>query len=189
MNVDIDTYRMRMGSHCARYHGNVVKQDIRLCLDGMISVIICTILLFIGGWYVIHTNYIDTIKCTQWCTGLTIIFQSGLQRNDPLKYFLIILLLSGDIHENPGPLIDTVVKNLSICHINAQSIYNKLDLIAVELSKFDIITVSETWLDETIKTPDLLLLSYQSPIRLDRNRHGGGVAMYILKKGSFYRPH
>ena len=82
-HVDIDTYRMRVGCHCARYHGIVVKQHIGLCPDGMISVIICTILLFIVGWYVIHTNYIDTIKCTQWCTGPTIIFQSGLQRNDP----------------------------------------------------------------------------------------------------------
>ena len=177
MNVDIDTYRMRVGCHCASYHGIVVKQHIRLCPDGMMSVIICTTLLLVGGWYVIHTNYIDTIKCIQWCTGLTTMFQSGLQRNDPLKYFLIILLLSGDIHENS---IDTVVKNLSLCHINVQSIiYNKLDLITVELSKFVIMTLSKTWLDETIKTPDLLLPSYLSLIRLDRNRHGGDDAMYI----------
>ena len=70
---------------------------------------------------------------------------------------------------------------MSVCHINAQSIFNKLDLIAVELGTYDIITVSETWLDQTISTSDLVLPSYQIPIRLDRNRHGGGVAIYVKK--------
>ncbi|KAK3087759.1 hypothetical protein FSP39_010246 [Pinctada imbricata] len=54
-----------------------------------------------------------------------------------------------DIETNPGPdalNIDLSIqsKNLSLCHINPQSILNKVDLIALELSKFDIITVSET---------------------------------------------
>ena len=100
--------------------------------------------------------------------------QSKLGRKDPLKCLMIILLLSGDIHEDPVPILDTVVKQLSVCHINAQNIYmcNKLDLIAVELSEFDIITESATWLDHTIKNSELLLPSYQTPIRLYCNRQG-----------------
>ena len=89
--------------------------------------------------------------------------------------------------KNPGPPLDNMIKNLSVCHINAQSMYNKLDLITVELSKFDIITVSETWLDQSISDIDLALPSYQLPIRLDRNRHGGGVAVYVKKMHTIYR--
>ena len=94
---------------------------------------------------------------------------------------MFILLLAGDVAEDPGPQMENNVKNLSICHINAQSMFNKLDLIAVELSSYDIITVSETCLDATISNTDLLLPSFQPPIRLNRNRHGGGVAIYLKK--------
>ena len=62
---------------------------------------------------------------------------------------------------------------------------SKLDLIAVELGKYDIVTVSETWLDQTIENKDLILPNYQEPIRLDRNRHGGGVAAYFSKQVPF----
>ena len=63
--------------------------------------------------------------------------------------------------------------------------FNKLDLIALELSMYDIITLSETWLDQSIDTMDILIPNYQEPIRLDRNRHGGGVAVYISKSVPF----
>ena len=101
-------------------------------------------------------NYIDFVKCLHCTVGIGMLMQPGVAHNDPLKYLILILLLSGDVAENPGPVAEsTTVKNLSVCHINAQSIYNKLDLIAVELSKYDIITVSETWLDQTISVTDL----------------------------------
>ena len=48
-------------------------------------------------------------------------------KNDLLKYLFIILLLSGDVEENREPRLDNMIKNLSLCHINAQSMYNKLD--------------------------------------------------------------
>ena len=88
-------------------------------------------------------------------------------------------MLSWDIETNPGPYIESIIKDLSVCHINAQSMYNKFDSIAVELGQFDVITISETWLDQSIKELDTVIPTYQAPIRLDRNRHGGGVAMYF----------
>ena len=42
----------------------------------------------------------------------------------------------------------------------------------------DIICITESWLDENI-TDDKLCLPGFNLLRLDRNRHGGGVAMYI----------
>ena len=96
----------------------------------------------------------------------------------------ILLSLAGDIESNPGP-VTAHSRDLSICHINSQSMLSKLDLIAVELGIYDIITVSETWLDQTIENKDLILPNYQEPIRLDRNRHGGGVAAYFSKQVPF----
>ena len=142
---------------------------------------VISISIMIGWLGLIYLNHIDPTKCLQLGIGLCLLSQPGLHRNDPLKYFMLILLLAGDVAEDPGPQMENNVKNLSICHINAQSMFNKLDLIAVELSSYDIITVSETWLDATISNTDLLLPSFQPPIRLDRNRHGGGVAIYLKK--------
>ena len=95
-----------------------------------------------------------------------------------IDYISLLLLLSGDIETNPGPSLH---KDLTISHLNCQSVFNKLDLIALELNKFDVITLSETWLDDSINSSDLLIPNYHPPSRLDRNRHGGGVAVYISK--------
>ena len=70
-------------------------------------------------------------------------------------------------------------------HINAQRIVHKLDLIAVELADFDIIAVSETWLDQSISSYSITMPGYQEPIRHNRNRHGGGVAMYFKNSVPF----
>ena len=44
--------------------------------------------------------------------------------------------------------------------------------------QFHVITLSETWLDETVSDTEVLLPGY-TIIRNDRNRHGGGVAILI----------
>ena len=101
-----------------------------------------------------------------------------------IEFISLLLKLAGDVESNPGP--STVShKDLTICHLNCQSMFHKLDLIALELSMYDIITLSETWLDQSIDTMDILIPNYQEPIRLDRNRHGGGVAVYFSKSVPF----
>ena len=127
-----------------------------------------------------------------WCTdndaalrstfALYLIFKRIIEMNCVTKtYLILILLLSGDIETNPG---DTT-RDLTICHINAQSILNKLELIALELGHFDIITVSETWLGPSISSTEIMLPGYQEPIRFDRNRQGGGVAIYFKNSVPF----
>ena len=44
--------------------------------------------------------------------------------------------------------------------------------------QFDIICVTETWLDKTIDDEEINMPSYQV-FRKDRNRHGGSVAIYV----------
>lgn len=71
-------------------------------------------------------------------------------------------------------------KGLSFCHINAQSLNNKMAefRLVFENSGVDIICVSETWFTES--TPDSLArLSGYKIYRSDRAGHAGGVAIYI----------
>ena len=86
-----------------------------------------------------------------------------------------LLLCSGDIHPNPGPLPITpssnlsssssdmsntafgslsLVHNLSIVHYNVQSIFSKLEILHAKLFESDILALTETWLGPTIDTDD-----------------------------------
>ena len=95
------------------------------------------------------------------------------------------VLLSGDVHENPGP---KDWSDLSICHVNIRSLRgdsDKLDHISCGLShKYDIITVSETWLNASCKSSSLLLNDFQAPFRRDRRdgRGYGGVLVWASVK-------
>jgi len=71
--------------------------------------------------------------------------------------------------------------HLSICHLNARSIFafksncklEELSLVAA-CNNFDVICVSESWLDSTIDNDCISLNGYLKPFWLDRNSHGGG---------------
>ena len=120
-------------------------------------------------------------------------------------WLVILLLCSGDVHPNPGPPVSTSSTNdtsatttmsatifdslpfnhnLSFVHYNVQSIYTKLELLQAELTEFDILAFSETWLNHSVDTDDLILESYQSPERKDRGDNHGGVIIYV-KEGIY----
>ena len=100
----------------------------------------------------------------------------------------LLLLQSGNVHPHPGPssaLSDTanistlfftlsslhtlgLTRHLSLVHHNVQSIVPKLDTIMAELSDFDILAFSETWLNHSVTKDDISLLSYHPPERKDR---------------------
>lgn len=114
-------------------------------------------------------------------------FHSYSMRN--LHFFCIIflLLMLGNIETNPGPNNNTsFTKPLSIVHNNVCSLLPKLDIITAELSMYDIITISETHLDDSINNESIQIDGFHPPIRNDRNRYGGGVAIYISDKLSYY---
>ena len=120
-----------------------------------------------------------------------------------LLWLWTLLLTSGDVHPNPGPssmssnssssnfsnslndsfsFLNTLnlSKHLSFIHYNVQSIANKLDILTAELSDFDILAFSETWLHAAIQTTDLLMPNFKPPERKDRTRdHHGGVMIYV----------
>jgi hypothetical protein len=94
----------------------------------------------------------------------------------------LLLVTSGSVHPNPGPQHGTEIQ---LCHVNMRSLQPtdrsvKIDELHSTLcidNKFDVICVSEIWLDKTIPDSDVALHDYQL-YRNDRNRHGGGVAIY-----------
>ena len=56
----------------------------------------------------------------------------------------------------------------------------KLDQIQIELSHFDVITLSESWLSDNVSTDEILFQNYQRPFRKDRVENSyGGVIIYV----------
>ena len=77
--------------------------------------------------------------------------------------------------------IPVATKNkLHIQYYNARSLLPKFEELCaiVEVEKPDIICIVETWLSSEIEDNEVMIDNYQI-IRQDRNRHGGGVLMYI----------
>ncbi|MEW8546337.1 MAG: endonuclease/exonuclease/phosphatase family protein [Candidatus Thiodiazotropha sp.] len=132
-----------------------------------------------------------------------------------ITWLSIVLAKAGDVHPNPGPLssssslslssssssisnsvagsISSTLNqfhHLSFIHYNVQSIINKLDLLSVELSEFDILAFSETWLHRGISTNDLHIPLYNYPERKDRDRDPhGGVVIYVKESLNYKRRH
>ena len=101
-----------------------------------------------------------------------------------IMVFINLILLCGDIEENPGPKTKPD-GNLSVCHWNVNSIpshnFQKIAVLGsfVAMHKFDIICISEALLNNTYEDNDLNLNGY-SLLRADHpsNAKRGGVCIY-----------
>ena len=107
-------------------------------------------------------------------------------------FLIFVLLLSGDICTNPGPQQNQNIeqqnniwipfknRGMHILHININSLASKIDETRdiIRQSKPAVLGISESKLDGTISDCEVDIEGY-SIIRLDRNRHGGGVVCYI----------
>ena len=72
------------------------------------------------------------------------------------------------------------VNRVIIGTLNINTIVNKLDQLQVIIdNSVDILTIQETKLDKSVTTEQLMIHGYEKPYRLDRNRHGGGVLVYV----------
>ena len=115
-----------------------------------------------------------------------------------VTWLTLLMLLSGDIELNPGPLstfssessatesnnftdILSLQNNFFFIQYNVQSIRHKMDIITAELSCFDLLSFSETWLNNSIVTDELLIPSYQTPERKDRTQDSHGGVMLCVK--------
>ena len=75
------------------------------------------------------------------------------------------------------------VKNMNkvvIGTLNINSLAPKFDQLSEVIGQYlDIITIQETKLDPSFPTQQFMLTGYSVPYRLDRNRDGGGVMIYV----------
>ena len=75
------------------------------------------------------------------------------------------------------------VKNVGrivIGTLNINSLASKIDQLKVIIcGSLDILVIQETKLDSSFPEDQFLIDGYRNPYRLDRNRHGGGVMVYI----------
>ena len=72
-----------------------------------------------------------------------------------------------NVHPNPGPSsTETSVNPLDVLHLNTGSIRNKLDYIENIAESFHILCFSETHLDASVSTNNLLLGGFCEPVRM-----------------------
>ena len=77
-------------------------------------------------------------------------------------------------------------RDFSVLHVNTISMVahnstmklDEINVLAAEYN-FDVICLTETWLDNSINANSIRLIGYRDPFCLDRNRHGGGVLAYV----------
>ena len=141
-----------------------------------------------------------TIESIDICNSITNIYLrnslnyftiSRLKYKNHTLFFQHLLLLSGDISLNPGPLQEQSQLNnemwspfrkrgLHFLHLNINSILPKIDELRhiAKVSNVSVIGISESKLDSSVQNSEISIPGYDI-LRCDRNRHGGGVASYI----------
>lgn len=100
-------------------------------------------------------------------------------------------ITSAELEENISVEVEDIYKcfrrqGIHFLHINVRSLLPKVDelkIIASE-SKAAAIGVSETWLDDSIADSEVEIPNYNIN-RRNRNRHGGGVCLYIRSDLTF----
>ena len=107
------------------------------------------------------------------------------------NYFQLLLLLSGNISLNPGPIDSSQQYNNDLwvvfkkrgphfVHININSLLPKIDELhyIAKLSEAAVIDISESKLDNSVLSSEFQIENYDL-ICSDRNRHCGGVACFL----------
>ena len=101
----------------------------------------------------------------------------------------VTLVRSGDVHPQPGPVKhsdSSQERHVTLAQTNARSIKNRNHFILIKevvlAKKFDILCVSESWLDSSISDIELDIPGYNI-YRLDcTNKPGGGVCTFVKQK-------
>ncbi|PJE78524.1 hypothetical protein CI610_02532 [invertebrate metagenome] len=98
----------------------------------------------------------------------------------PFNATLIILLIAGDIHPNPGPNSESSVSSvLSLLHLNIRSLRNKVKYLSSLIDDIDIACITVTHLDNSIPNSAIQIDGFSEPFRKYRNMFGRGVALYV----------
>ncbi len=130
----------------------------------------------VGNFNNIIASYISYHKNTQELISFFLTYGIHI-------WFLCLIILSGDIHPNPGPKSNLVkgflLNTRSIKRVNSSK--NKIAEFQalVTLKKPMIICLTETWLNPTISNQEILSEDLFTIYRKDRASRGGGVLTAI----------
>lgn len=96
--------------------------------------------------------------------------------------FSLILLRCGDIEMQPGPINQRSTEaessypkgyiKIKVGHLNVRSLKNRTH-------KFDIFTISESWLDKSVSNAELDILGYSLHRQDCLDAKGGGVCAFV----------
>ena len=172
-------------------HGQYATCNIRLLFVLITILVFYIVICIICSVLHIHLNSPCTYTHQLVCKIVLYIVTCELLFNDNLPFLrvtkLILSMLAGDIELNPGPryVSPQGTHSLQVCHLNIQSLrrnHEKHKHIGLQLAgKYDIITLSETWLAPDIPNDVYDITGYHPLFRRDRqtNTIGGGVAAWI----------
>ncbi len=75
------------------------------------------------------------------------------------------------------------MRGFKIGYLNIRSLVKNIDQLRIYLSnqKYNILSINETMLDSSISNDEINMSGYDI-VRKDKNRNGGGVALYIYQK-------
>ena len=155
---DLDAYRQAIGSFYSRAYSSVYKKYKSILGFRTWKFIFCLLSILIYIRKFLEICYVSLTS--------NIYF---------LLILLILIILDNDVHQNPGP----EVQELSIFHLNARSVRNKLAYLEDIASDFSILCITESHLDHNVDNSDIHIDSFSdSVLRKDRNCFGGGLLVY-----------
>ena len=161
MGISLAQHRITVGLFFLKFTSSVDCLQSDLTVDNQIMFCLCIIALSLAN----------------------ILFKGFLCLEHILSILCYFFSLSIDVHPNPGP--NTSSQNqFKFCHSNVRSIKSagKIDEIQLlaQSENLDIITISETLLDDSYPDQLLLIDNFQPPFRRDRRTgRGGGVMTYV----------
>ena len=142
----------------------------------------------------------NTRHCTKWRTHVHVTISMSVKRAsattayyaNSTSTFRPVIQLLHDVELNPGPAncssgnkSEKSNSNVKIAHLNVRSLKCREHFVLVKYAvlenKFDIFTVSETWLNSSVTDLEIEIPGY-AIYRIDRQaKVGGGVCAYVSR--------
>ena len=130
---------------------------------------------------------VENIECSDQGEGINLLHnksnEDSMSRKSLGGSFGNVLQSSKNVSTANSILKDIRVKNinrLTIGTLNINSIASKFDQLKEVIGNhLDIFTIQETKIDESFPKDQFSIEGYHEPYRLDRNKHGGGVLIYV----------
>ena len=114
--------------------------------------------------------------------------EKSIQKTNKINIDILKLIIDQCNNKDKGNFVTSMLdkirtKNfdrLIIGNLNINSLSSKFDQLKLLIQgKIDILIITETKLDDSFPTEQFTISGYSKPYRLDRNRNGGEVIIYI----------